>query len=194
MSVAEELQSLQELHTNGKLTDSEFASAKASVLGEPKPKARPLVRPAFIVLALLFVAVMGWQWYANQGSPQTATIATVLHAPIQLKDEIENVPAHSYRAIEFDVPYTGSVNIGVNVVHGNPMDVFVIAPDQLPSLQALKWNDVHPYSNFTAMKTQAYDRTAQLPQGTYYLVLRDLTLGIFSKSASDVSLKMRLTQ
>ena len=191
MGVADDLRSLQELHDKGKLTDAEFVAAKESVLGG-KPKAKPKVRAGFIALLFVFLVLIGWQWYANQGSPGTLTIATVLHAPMQLKDEIENVPAHSFRAIPFALPYSGNVTINIGVVHGNPMDVFVVPPDQLGNLQSLQWNQVRTYGNFNATKTQTYERTAQLTQGTYYVVLRDTSLGILSASASDVSLKMQL--
>jgi hypothetical protein len=189
MGVADDLKTLQDLHDKGKLTDAEFAAAKASILsGKPKPK----VRAGFIILLLVFLALIGWHWYANQGSPQTATIATVLHVPMQLKDEIENVPAHSFRAIPFSVPYLGNLTVTVSVVHGNPMDVFVTGTDQFANLQALKWSEVRTYGDFDASKTQTYERTSQLPIGSYYLVLRDTSLGILSASASDISVKMRL--
>lgn len=41
-------------------------------------------------------------------------------------------------------------------------------------------------------QTKAYKRAGQLPLGTYYLVLRDTSLGVLSSSASDISVKVRL--
>jgi hypothetical protein len=183
MGVADELQVLQDLHHNGKLTDAEFTTAKTTVLGG-KSQAKPKVRMGFIIL--LLASSMGLVWYisaAPRPSPQ--------HQPVQWEDQIENVPAHSYRAISFTAPYAGNLEASITVLHGNPVDVFVIGQDQLANLQALKWSELHPYGNFNATKTQTYERTGQLPQGTYYLVLRDTSLGILSASASDVSLKMR---
>ena len=179
MGVVSELQSLQELHDKGTLTDAEFAAAKASVLEgktSEKPRAKPKVRAGFIVALLVALGLIGWLSYG----------------PVQFADQVENLPAHSYKTISFDLPHSGNFTVKVAVLHGNPVDVFVIGPDQLASVEAQKWNEVHPYNPFTAMKTQTYERTGQLPPGTYYLVLRDLSLGILSSRSSDISVKARL--
>jgi hypothetical protein len=183
MSVATELQSLQELRGKGTLTDAEFTAAKASVLGgqpqaHPIAKARPMVRPGFIVALVVFLGLIGYLWFT--------------HLPVQFSDQVDSLPAHSYKTILFTLPYDGNFSVDVSVLHGNPIDVFVVGSDQLGAVQAEKWNEVHPYAAFVAMKTQAYERTGHLPKGMYYLVLRDLTLGVLSASTSDISVKARL--
>jgi hypothetical protein len=55
-----------------------------------------------------------------------------------------------------------------------------------------QWSQVQVYSNFNAAKTKLYRRSARLGQGSYYLVLRDTSLGILSASASDISVKVQL--
>ena len=94
--------------------------------------------------------------------------------------------------MRFTVPYTGSLTLTINVVHGNPMDVLITNADQLPVLQAKDWQNIQTITDFNAVKTQTYARTARLPLGAYYLVLRDTSLGILSSSASDISIKMDL--
>jgi len=42
------------------------------------------------------------------------------------------------------------------------------------------------------VKTKTYWRTGQLGQGSYYLVMRDTSLGILSQRASDISVKVQL--
>jgi len=48
------------------------------------------------------------------------------------------------------------------------------------------------YTDFSASKTKTYRRSGQLNEGSYYLVLRDTSLGILSSSASDISVKVQL--
>jgi len=55
-----------------------------------------------------------------------------------------------------------------------------------------KGKQVRVYSDFNATKSKAFRRTSQVSQGSYYLVLRDTSLGILSARASDVSVKARL--
>jgi hypothetical protein len=70
--------------------------------------------------------------------------------------------------------------------------VFLTTPDQVEAMKKGAWDQVRVYSEFNAAKTKTYRRTGQFVQGTYYLVLRDTTLGVLSSSASDVSVKVQL--
>lgn len=42
------------------------------------------------------------------------------------------------------------------------------------------------------METKTYRRKSQLNQGSYYLVLRDRSLGILSAKATDIAVKVIL--
>jgi hypothetical protein len=53
-----------------------------------------------------------------------------------------NVPAHSYKAIAFSLPYTGSVTVNANVAHGNPMDIFVVNRNQTATLRVVKFRNM----------------------------------------------------
>ena len=90
------------------------------------------------------------------------------------------------------LPYAGTVDISVGIVRGNPVDVFLITPAQIDLMKKEEWANVKVDGDFSATKTTAYRRSGQLGQGTYYLILRDTSLGIFSSSSSDISLKAQL--
>lgn len=195
MGVAEDLKTLQELHEKGTLTETEFTAAKAATLkNEPLTNAAPRTRRkshrAVWWLALILVSLLAFIWYSLGTRDTTQILATAVHAPIQLVNEIQNVPAHSWKAVPFTTTYAGSVTIDIREVRGNPIDVFVMNADQLDKLKANE--SVLTFTDFDAQKTQVYERTARLQQGTYYLVMRDTSLGILSSSASDISVRIQL--
>jgi hypothetical protein len=193
MGIAEDLQALEELHDKGKLTDEEFSAAKASAL--QKKQAKPAVRPVFIILAACVAGLLGWGWYVSQSSSQPSAIATVLHTAVQLKDEVENLPANSIKSVPFVLPYSGNLTLTIGVLHGNPVDVKLVGAEQVASHPETPqtWEQVPSNPDFDAQKTQTYERTNHLQDGKYVLLLRDPTLGILSASASDISIKMRLS-
>jgi hypothetical protein len=202
MGLSDELTILQDLHEKGKLTDQEFAAAKAATLqkhggtsaaGAPAANAKLGFKWSRLAL-LLVVVFIAWvfmrQKFGNKGTNQV--IAAVVHTPIEVKNEVENLPASSWKAVAFNLPYSGSVDVNLEVVTGNPVDVYVTTPDQLEAMKKEQWTHVTVYTDFNATKTKTYRRSARLGQGAYYLVLRDTSLGILSSSASDVSLKIQL--
>jgi hypothetical protein len=197
MALADELKTLQELHEKGKLTDQEYSDAKAATLKKQEPAIesrmrRPLLSWPVKGLLVLLLLFLGFVWYKAGTRKTTQLIATAVHAPITLKDEVENVPASSWKAVGLDLPYSGTVDVNLQVVQGNPVDVFVVTPDQLDTMKKEDWSNVKVYGNFNATKTKTYKRAGQLEQGSYYLVMRDTSLGILSSRASDISLKVQL--
>ncbi len=201
MGLPEDLQAVQDLREKGSLTDQEFADAKAAILKkhqepsstEKKSSKPPAVRLSFVlVLLAILLFFVGLIWY-NVGTKQTTQmVATVVHAPIEVKNEIENLPASSWKGIALNLPYTGTVSIDLAVARGNPLDVFLTPSDQLENMKAALWTQVRVYSDFSASKTTIYKRSGRLRQGNYYLVLRDTSLGVLSASSSDVNVKVRL--
>lgn len=122
----------------------------------------------------------------------TQAVEAVVRAPITLKDEVRNLQAASWQGIGLNVPYNGEVDVDLKVVQGNPINVLLTPSDQLDAMQRGQWNQVRTYQDFNAVKTRTYRRKAQLNQGSYYLVLRDTSLGILSATASDISVKVTL--
>jgi hypothetical protein len=196
MALADELKTLQELHEKGKLTDQEYAAAKASTLSK-QPTAEPQKRRSWLswptkVLLVLAIVFVGSVWYNAGTKNTTKLIATAVHAPVTLTDEVENLPASSWKAVGLNVPYSGTIEVNLAVVRGNPVDVFLTTPDQLDTMKKEDWTNVKVYGDFNATKTKTYRRTGQLSQGSYYFVMRDMSLGILSSSASDISVKVQL--
>lgn len=197
MGIAEDLKSLQDLHEKGQITDAEYSTAKGSVLKTERQESAALKTGRFvgrraIPLLFLFIVLFAFIWYRTGTKQTSQMLATAVHAPIQLVNEIENVPANSWKAIPFTATYAGSVTINLRVVHGNPLDVFVTKTDQLENMKSGAWQSVLVYNDFNAQKTQVYERTGRLSQGGYYVVLRDTSLGILSAPASDISVNVQL--
>jgi hypothetical protein len=110
-----------------------------------------------------------------------------------LADQVEHLPAPAWKAIPLDLPYSGTVNIDMQVVEGDPIDIFLTAPDQLDTLEKMMWGNLRTYGDFSAAGTKTYRRTGHLAQGGYYLVVRDMSLGMSSSPASNISVKVRLS-
>jgi hypothetical protein len=105
---------------------------------------------------------------------------------------VQNLPASSWKAVALNLPYDGSIDVDLRIVQGNPVDVFLTDADQLDAMNRADWMQVRAYTDFNAVKTKTYRRTGQLRQGSYYLVIRDNSLGILSQSASDIAVKVTL--
>jgi hypothetical protein len=197
MALADELKTLQELHEKGKLTDQEFADAKAATLKEQQESERrerlPLMSRPFKVLLALLLVLLGIAWYREGTRKTSRMIATALRAPIALKDEVESVSANSWKVVGLDLPYSGAVDVSLEVAQGNPVDVFVVPSDQLDTMKKGDWNNVKVYSDFNATKIKTFQRTGQLGQGSYYLVIRDTSLGVPPTPASNISVKVKLS-
>lgn len=110
-----------------------------------------------------------------------------------LRDEVENLPAATWRAIPIAPPTTGNVQVHLDVVRGNALDVFLVRSDQVDLLkQENEWRNVQKLSAFDAVETRTYRRTALLAADTYYLVLRDRTLGLLSANSTDARIRVTL--
>jgi hypothetical protein len=141
--------------------------------------------------AILVLAFAAWIVLGSESGRRE--IAAAVQAPVTVTDQIENVQAASWKAVPMAVPYSGNLDISLEVVNGNPLDVFLTTPDYRDALEQGNWKQVRVYSDFNATKSKAFRRTSQVGQGHYYLVLRDTSLGILSSRASDVAIKARLT-
>jgi len=141
-----------------------------------------------VILGVLIFLI----WRAVGTDNVRTVVSTAAHLPVTLDDQVENVRASSWKAIALNLPYSGNVVINLSVVSGNPVDVFLTRPDQAETMKAGQWQDVKVFSGFSATKTKTYKRSQPLAQGSYYLVVRDTSLGILSSSASDISVKAEL--
>ena len=164
----------------------------------PQNSDRALGRSLGQLLPMLCVIFIGWYvlHLMNEGHTTvrqaTQAVEAAVRAPITLKDEVQNLRTASWQGIGLNVPYNGEVEVDLTVVQGNPIDVSLAAWDQLGAMQQGQWNQVRVFHEFNATKTKTYRRKAKLNQGSYYLVLRDTSLGIPSQQTSDVAVKVTL--
>lgn len=153
---------------------------------------RRLLPIALVVVIVSVIGVFGWS--ALSSSTNRRGLAAAVAAPITVRDAVENVPAHSMKGVRLDLPYNGTLDVSLNVVRGNPLNVFLVTQDQLPLLEKEEWENLRHIPPFHATKTKTFHQTSRVSSGTYYLVLLDPSFGILSESASDVSVRARLTQ
>lgn len=156
---------------------------------DPKANLKVLVRIAVIITTLLacvwlFIRFTKGEKAANNFS------ATVIRHPVELTNTIVDLPASSFRTIPLSLPYTGSLTIDVAVINGNSISVYLILPDQIEKLK--EHESFKYFGEFSAEKTKNLYRSARFISGEYHLVLMDKTLGIFSKSSSDIKVKVNL--
>lgn len=168
-----------------------------STQAAPKPTAtRRLGRilgASLIPFLLVVLAIFLFIRYTAGNKAASTLVATVAHTSITLRDETTNLPANSWRSISAELPYNGSLDVTLRVIHGNPLDVFLVTSSEMEAMKGTDdWRPYEGSAEFRAVKTVTYHRTAPLNQGTYFLVLRDPSLGVFSQSASDVSVKIVL--
>ena len=212
MNLSDELSKLNDLHASGALTPEEFKNAKTKLLGEstkdnptltnsiPTPSAkidaerRSGTNP--ITLILLVVVLAGVVWlFARRLTPKQVAANPVFSAiaslrPVDLRDEIQSLPAKSLKEIPLALPYGGTLNLEVQVVRGNPVDIRLVDPGEVESIKARK--TFHHYPGFEADKTKTYRREGRLRSGSYVLVIIDQSLGILSATSSDVHVKAHL--
>lgn len=202
MGLAEDLKALQELRDKGELSESAYTAARDAAISKQGQSSAAAKNPiiskptkvflAVIILLVGFVVLMWINESAKHPQAQgSSSFQTFLHQPQTITDEVENVPAASWKAINYNLPAGGKLDITAHVVNGNPIDIFLTPADQLDALKQRR--RVKTYGDFNATKTREYHRTAQLGPGSYYLVLRDTSLGILSANATDVSVKTILT-
>ena len=201
MGLAEDLQRFHELHEKGQLTDQEYAQVKAAAIKKMAPESgnrkfgRAIGSRIIPLLVVLFV-ILAYVWYRTGTEDTSQLLATAVHAPITLTDEVQNLPASSMKGLPINLPYDGTLNINLQVVRGNPIDVFLTDANQAQAVQEAEqkgdWHNIKSYNDFNAQKTETYRRTGRFRSRRYYLVMRDPSLGILSSSASDISVKVQL--
>ncbi len=143
------------------------------------------------VVTFLVVTLFALGLLAKQSSRRE--LAAAAGVPITIVDAVENVPADSWKAVALNVPYGGNLSVTLEVVNGNPLDIFLVPGAELDAVRAERWTSFRAYRDFNATKTKLMKRSQAMSAGLYYLVMRDTSLGILSQTASDVSLNVRLT-
>lgn len=187
----------QELEEKRKLADHKVADAKSAPLKEDKAPKKSYAKGIAMtwrinILLVMSLILLGSSWYISTVVHRTQQRTTAVHLPVTLIDEVEHFPAPAGKAIPLSLSYGGTVNIDIQVVRGNPVDVFLTTPDQLDTLSKGEWYNLKVYGDFGATQTKTYRRAVHLAQGGYYLVVRDMSVGVPTSLPSDISVKVQL--
>jgi hypothetical protein len=152
------------------------------------------ISKAFLRLSIL-LGILGLGSYFLMrntigGKAADNLVKTAVRAPVELRDEIVNVPANSWQGIPIHLPYDGTLQLEIAVVNGNEIDVYVMEQSQVSLLKAEE--KFRHFPAFEARKTRVLRRGGRLGAGVYYIVLYDDTGGIISASTSDIKVKATL--
>ncbi|HEX9021569.1 MAG TPA: CsgG/HfaB family protein [Nitrospirota bacterium] len=121
---------------------------------------------------------------------KTGKPSPAFRTPIAVIDQAEQLKIGSWKALPMNVMYDGTLAVTMNVTKGNPIDVIVIPDSEYENVKNNK--EVHPLTVFTSLKTKNYTRKARLDSGSYYLILRDSSIGILSRQRSNIEIKVQL--
>jgi hypothetical protein len=201
MGITEELKSLEEMKVKGTLTEAEFAAAKTATISKHQSTPIATSKPAQkkksnigLWLLLLGLVLILFVWYVsvqNQGTTTSTALKAAAHMPVDLKNEVENLPANSWKAVPLQVPYAGLVTVTMQVQRGNPVELVVTDNKNVEELKSGS-RQLTYLGGFYAPKAMTFQHSDRLNQGTYFVVMRDSSLGILSASTSDISLKVRV--
>lgn len=144
-----------------------------------------------ILLSLLFLLAYLFLVRSVGQEGADRVVATVTKTPIELRNDTENVPASSWKAIGVSLPYSGQLLVEINVLRGNPQQVYLIEALELEKYKSDQ--QIKHYTDFAATSTRSLSQRGYLAAGQYYIILRDDTLGILSESASDVKVFVKLS-
>jgi hypothetical protein len=147
----------------------------------------------FAILVVLSFVVVSAIWNISRIRRGVEAPSTALPAPVTLIDEVEHIPAPSWKAIPLSLPYDGIVSIDVRVLRGNFIDVFLTTPDQVERIKKGDWSNLKTPGEVRAIKTVSYRHRGRLAKGDYYLVVSDMSVGLPSSLPSDVSATVRLS-
>lgn len=155
---------------------------------DPDNTRAPWVGTVSAVMSLALISFAASARGQKEIPPSPAT----RHSSVMLIDELEHLPSLAWKAVPFSLSHDGIVNIDVQVVRGNPIDVFLTTSDQIDNVKKVEWNNLKIYGDITATGTKAFSRGVRLGQGGFYLVVRDMTIGTPSSLPSEISVKVRL--
>jgi curli production assembly/transport component CsgG len=108
------------------------------------------------------------------------------HPPVVMIDAREKLKIGAWKAIPLSLTLSGTLNVVMNVVHGNAVDLYVIPASELINVKNEK--AFRSVEQLKALKMKKYNRSAALSMGDYFLVLHDSSLGLFSAESSDIEI------
>lgn len=122
--------------------------------------------------------------FAKERTMKNAVFVT--HPPVVMIDAREKLKIGAWKAIPLNLTLSGTLNVVMNVVHGNAVDLYVIPASELMNVKNGK--AFSSVEQLKALKMKKYNRSAALSMGDYFLVLHDSSLGLFSAESSDIEI------
>lgn len=162
---------------------------KGAACGAAKAATRFATWVGRVLVGVSLVVILS-VWVARRQRPQLPP--PVQNSPVTLVDEVEHVPPLAWKAIPMTLHHSGIVNIDARVVQGNTIDVFLTTRDQFAVPQKVEWNSLKIYRDISATGTRIFKWNGRLGPGGFYLVVRDMTVGIPTASNTDISIKVVL--
>jgi hypothetical protein len=150
-----------------------------------------LVRGVFVVLAVC-CTWYGLIYFAMGQKAAAYVTASVTHQSIELQDSVIRLRADSATTVPISFPYSGTANLEARVVRGNPVNVFLITADQIANVRAGR-RFVFVNSS-RASNSRSYARLVAVDSGSYYLVLRDPSLGVLSAPVSEIKVHVDVSR
>lgn len=146
------------------------------------------------LVGMLLVVLLGIVMWLVVRIPEPAAAETGhrLQGPIQLRDDTQTLPADSWRALPVQAPHAGTLKVSLEVTSGNPVEIFLTDDSGIAALKDRKFSSIKSEPQFYAETTKSYRRAGLVREGTYYFVIRDPSLGVFSAHSSDIALNIRL--
>lgn len=114
-------------------------------------------------------------------------------ATVVVDEETQRLAPGTWRAVPVNLPFSGLLEVSLNVVRGNPIDVIFIDEGKLNSFRENGWGKTRGSPAFEAARIETYERMSDVAKGNYYLVYRDAFLGVLSTDSTDVSLRISIS-
>jgi hypothetical protein len=112
------------------------------------------------------------------------------HKRITLINDVEKIKIGTWKALPLNLASGGIITVSVNVLSGNPIDVRVIPGTDMENFK--NQTEYNAVVSFMARKRKSYKQSVKLSKGDYYLILRDSSVGIFSKESSDIRITLEV--
>lgn len=105
MGLAEDLKALQELRDKGELSEADYAAARDAAVGKQAPlKPAVISKPTKLFLTGVILLISVSILYFIYISATLGRNHSVPHAPITISDDVQNIPANSWKALNYNFP------------------------------------------------------------------------------------------
>ena len=128
--------------------------------------------------------------------------------PAVLIDEVVNLSANSAKKVPLHIAKESMITLTVNVVHGNPVDVYVIPTSELgnfnnalsitgnimadPAARERAKHMFQQVEEFRVTKARTYKRAGVFRPGDCFIILVDTSKGVLSLPRSDIKVHAQL--